>query len=125
MRTKHELILAADFDEIASYLIETDERPWYVPEKTKQYLIGLAGSTCAICKKYTDSPHIDHIIAVARGGKCFLSNLQVLCPTCNLEKSSHALDPRSYTEGYVIPIHMPSEHMISGWIWDKLYDERT
>ena len=35
--------------------------------------------------------HIDHIRALAKGGTNFRSNLQLLCPTCNLQKSD--LDP--------------------------------
>ena len=120
MRTKHEMILVSEFDPIAHWFLKTDEHPWYIPKETRKYLIELSGSTCAVCKKFAEEPHIDHIIPVSKGGCCFLSNLQVLCKTCNLQKSNHSIDPDSYKKGYIIPIHMPSEHMVSGWIWDKI-----
>ena len=47
--------------------------------------------TCQICgKKMYDEVglQIDHIIAVSKGGKTVLSNLQVLCDRCNLKKSN-------------------------------------
>lgn len=48
--------------------------------------------TCQYCKKYmpNDRPgeiHIDHIRPVSKGGKSTKANLQVLCASCNLEKS--------------------------------------
>lgn len=42
---------------------------------------------CSIEKKY----HVDHIVPVARGGSNDISNIQLLCPTCNHRKS--AKDP--------------------------------
>jgi len=38
--------------------------------------------------------HIDHIIPLARGGKNNFDNFQLLCPTCNLEKSTKTIDYR-------------------------------
>lgn len=48
--------------------------------------------TCQYCEKYmpNDRPgeiHIDHIHPVSKGGKSTRDNLQVLCASCNLEKS--------------------------------------
>lgn len=42
---------------------------------------------CAGCrKKLNGSYHVDHIIPVSRGGANYPSNLQLLCPSCNLTK---------------------------------------
>lgn len=44
---------------------------------------------CAICAvDVTEKHHMDHIIAVARGGKTELTNLQLLCRPCNHEKAA-------------------------------------
>lgn len=50
---------------------------------------------CAYCKKRVgDNFHVDHVIAIARGGTNRRSNLQILCPPCNLKK--HARDPMEF-----------------------------
>lgn len=47
---------------------------------------------CAYCRiKLKDGWHVDHIIALAKGGSNWPSNLQVTCETCNTSKQ-HA-DP--------------------------------
>jgi 5-methylcytosine-specific restriction endonuclease McrA len=47
---------------------------------------------CAICKCDTSKDrHVDHIVPLAAGGTNYIENLQILCPTCNIEKS--AKDP--------------------------------
>lgn len=52
---------------------------------------------CAVCaadiaKRY----HIDHIVPFARGGTNEADNIQLLCPTCNLQKS--AKDPIDFMQ---------------------------
>lgn len=50
---------------------------------------------CAYCrKKVGDDFHVDHIVALAKGGSNGRSNLQITCPPCNLTKSAH--DPISH-----------------------------
>lgn len=47
---------------------------------------------CAYCRTKVGSKyHLDHIVALARGGTNDRRNLQALCPTCNLAKA--ARDP--------------------------------
>ena len=49
---------------------------------------------CQICGKYMPDGvgiHIDHIIPISKGGKSVLSNLQVLCSKCNLQKGNKIL----------------------------------
>ena len=41
---------------------------------------------CSLCRTHTDEPHVDHIIALANGGRTEESNLQVLCRRHNLAK---------------------------------------
>lgn len=49
---------------------------------------------CAVCKsKLGKSYHVDHIMPLALGGSNDASNLQLLCPPCNLSKhSKHPVD---------------------------------
>ena len=52
---------------------------------------------CAYCrKKMGGNYHVDHIVAVARGGTNDKRNLQALCPPCNLKK--HARDPIEFAQ---------------------------
>lgn len=39
----------------------------------------------------SDSYHVDHITALARGGTNSSDNLQLLCPTCNLSKGDDSM----------------------------------
>ena len=44
---------------------------------------------CAICKvSIAQAYHVDHIVPLARGGQHARNNIQLLCPPCNLHKSS-------------------------------------
>lgn len=56
---------------------------------------------CASCnikllKSGANKYHVDHIIPLVRGGSNWPSNLQCLCPTCNLSK--HAKDPVEWAQ---------------------------
>jgi 5-methylcytosine-specific restriction endonuclease McrA len=46
------------------------------------------GRVCRYCGSDEEPLHIDHIISRKRGGTHDLDNLQVLCKSCNLRKSS-------------------------------------
>ena len=56
------------------------------------YLLGLQRSRCAApnCNAGLPPFHLDHIIPLSRGGLHDNSNLQLLCPPCNLSKSAKA-----------------------------------
>jgi 5-methylcytosine-specific restriction endonuclease McrA len=49
---------------------------------------------CAYCRKRLSKRyHIDHIVALARGGSNDSRNIQALCPTCNIAKGAkHPID---------------------------------
>ena len=49
---------------------------------------------CAICRESTKEKfHRDHIYPVALGGTSDISNIQLLCPTCNCKKGAkHPID---------------------------------
>jgi len=58
---------------------------------------------CAYCKcKVGDDYHVDHIVALARGGTNWPRNLQILCQPCNNQK--HARDPIKHmqSKGYLL-----------------------
>src|SRR3990167_4537764 len=46
----------------------------------------LQNSKCACCYQSLDDYHLDHIIPVSLGGGNTDDNIQLLCPTCNLNK---------------------------------------
>ena len=60
------------------------------------------GGRCAICKITVDNYHVDHVYPIAKGGRNDISNLQILCPPCNLSKNDS--DPIEYAQrnGFLI-----------------------
>jgi 5-methylcytosine-specific restriction endonuclease McrA len=57
-----------------------------------QRILHMQNFKCAECKtSVRRNFHVDHIIPLSRGGSNWPSNIQILCPPCNLEK--HASDP--------------------------------
>ena len=47
---------------------------------------------CAVCRADASvSYHVDHIVPLASGGSNDISNIQILCPSCNTSKG--AKDP--------------------------------
>jgi 5-methylcytosine-specific restriction endonuclease McrA len=58
---------------------------------------------CTICRRSIEAGyHVDHITALAKGGKHEPWNIQLLCATCNVRKS--AKDPIEYMQsrGYLL-----------------------
>lgn len=44
---------------------------------------------CAYCRsQLDDNLHIDHIVALSRGGTNWPSNIQLTCPSCNMRKKA-------------------------------------
>jgi 5-methylcytosine-specific restriction endonuclease McrA len=61
-----------------------------LPENTRLSIYKNYDFKCAICRVDLTlvTPHIDHIVPLAKGGKDVLSNLQPLCGPCNLKKGA-------------------------------------
>lgn len=48
---------------------------------------------CVICNtSVAEKYHVDHIFPLSKGGKHEPSNIQILCPSCNVRKSNKILD---------------------------------
>lgn len=48
---------------------------------------------CAACpSNLSPKYHVDHILAIARGGSNWPSNLQLLCPPCNQSKGARTME---------------------------------
>jgi len=58
---------------------------------------------CSICKTdICNSYHVDHIMPISLGGMNIDSNIQLLCPSCNLQKSAkHPIDFMQ-SKGYLL-----------------------
>jgi len=46
------------------------------------------GSFCNECDAFVSDPHVDHVVALANGGKTEMDNLQILCREHNLRKGA-------------------------------------
>jgi 5-methylcytosine-specific restriction endonuclease McrA len=55
-------------------------------------LFAQQGGECVYCRASLTSYHVDHIQPLVRGGSNDVSNLQLLCPTCNMSKRDKAHD---------------------------------
>lgn len=76
--------------------------PSHVSIKDIQKLQDLQKNKCPVCQTQLTKYHIDHITPLSKNGKHEFNNLQLLCPTCNLNK--HAKDPVTFmqSKGYLL-----------------------
>lgn len=68
-----------------SRAMDVTAREWL---ELRSLVIARDGLICNYCGVEVDSPHIDHVIPMARGGKSILENLTVACLRCNSSKGS-------------------------------------
>ena len=60
-------------------------------------LLALQKCMCVVCRiSIKNSYHVDHIHPLSKGGGNDIRNIQLLCPTCNLEK--HAKHPVDFMQ---------------------------
>ena len=60
-----------------------------LPNGTIKSKMEAQGYECVYCKvSVKEKYHVDHIVPLAKGGKHEPSNIQILCPSCNLKKST-------------------------------------
>ena len=65
-----------------------------IPPRTKRQVVDAAGGKCSKCGiELRGDRHIDHIVPVSAGGTSHASNLQTLCPPCNLSKGASLPKP--------------------------------
>lgn len=65
-----------------------------LPRGTIKRLMEIQKHKCAYCHcDITKERHLDHIIPLSKGGKHEFTNVQLLCPQCNLQKGAmHPVD---------------------------------
>jgi hypothetical protein len=76
-----------------------------IPEWCKKAVFFRDRGRCCLCTadlsgtlSINSKKHYDHIISLAKGGLNDVSNIQLLCSKCNLEKNMHKIITSSYYE---------------------------
>ena len=69
---------------------ESLKEGYKLTHKLREMVFERDGRFCNVCGASTNL-HIDHIIPLSKGGKTILSNLQVLCKKCNLQKGNKTM----------------------------------
>lgn len=92
-----ELLAQYNF-EMTEYQYNCDNQRKLMTAELRTQIIERDDSICQICGKKckNNEIEIDHIKPISKGGKTSLSNLQVLCMTCNRKKSNKWLEELSY-----------------------------
>ena len=68
-----------------------------LPAGTVEKIGGYQCWKCVVCKKnIRQKYHVDHIVPLAKGGDHSPTNIQLLCPSCNVRKS--AKDPITFMQ---------------------------
>jgi len=67
-------------------------------------LYKLQSYKCVYCKCsiLNNNYHIDHIMPLSKGGTNELSNIQLLCPDCNLKKNNKLPEEFAQTFGQLL-----------------------
>ena len=65
-------------------------RGGYTGREVRQLWLRQGGLCACPCRRdlRVTGYHVDHVVALSRGGMNVASNLQLLCPGCNLRKGS-------------------------------------
>lgn len=75
----------------AHTLLEVDRaggpRRQSIPQDVRRAVFERDGGRCAVCEATFDLQY-DHVLPVAHGGATSVENLQLLCGSCNREKSA-------------------------------------
>ncbi len=93
-RMKEELGLLYDGAHRSDIPTRTDMGvvPRYNCRENKEYLYGKQGGFCPACQHHFEPRHleVDHVIAKSKGGHDHISNLQLLCSSCNRTKGNES-----------------------------------
>lgn len=67
--------------------VSTFAQSRYIPESTKKIVYTRDGGSCRCCGSF-ENLEFDHIIPYSCGGNSDISNIQLLCISCNRSKSN-------------------------------------
>lgn len=68
----------------------------YTAQDVHEMVAAQKGKCINCLKPFGEKFHVDHIVPLSRGGPNIRSNLQILCPFCNISK--HAADPIEWAQ---------------------------